>query len=129
MAVTQQIRLVEDNPASISYLDVFKKRCTKLGKQGKFLVLLELNFTQFFIAGIEHDDPIQYYYERLAAVQSRGVKASHQIYRDIFKSIQDKMVPRTVLKDWAMQTFPSATDYWHFRKIVSEYHYFLHTLY
>lgn len=70
-------------------------------------------------SGIEHDDPIQYYYERLAAVQSRGVKASHQIYRDIFKSVQDKMVPRTVLKTWALQTFPSATDYWHFRKIVS----------
>ncbi|XP_066149283.1 transcription-associated protein 1 isoform X2 [Euwallacea fornicatus] len=100
VAVTQQIRLVEDNPASISYLDVFKKRCTKLGKQG-----------------IDHDDPIQYYYERLAAVQSRGVKASHQIYRDIFKNIQDKMVPRAVLKDWALQTFSSATDYWHFRKI------------
>ncbi|XP_050299225.1 transcription-associated protein 1 isoform X2 [Anthonomus grandis grandis] len=100
VAVSQQIRLVEDNPASISYLDVFKKRCAKLGKQG-----------------IEHDDPIQYYYERLASVQSKGVKASHQIYRDIFKSVQDKMVPRTVLKSWATETFPSATDYWHFRKI------------
>ncbi|CAG9767854.1 unnamed protein product [Ceutorhynchus assimilis] len=100
VAVTQQIRLVEDNPASISYLDVLKKQCAKLGKQG-----------------IEHDDPIQYYYERLATVQSRGVKASHQIYRDIFKNVQEKMIPKTVLKDWALQTFPSATDYWHFRKI------------
>ncbi|XP_030767739.1 transcription-associated protein 1 [Sitophilus oryzae] len=100
VAVSQQIRLVEDNPASISYLDIFKKGCTKLGKRG-----------------IEHDDPVQYYYERLAAVQSRCVKASHQIYRDIFKSVQDKMVPKTVLKQWAVQTFPSATDYWHFRKM------------
>ncbi|XP_060534319.1 transcription-associated protein 1 [Cylas formicarius] len=100
MAVSQQIRLVEDNPASISYLDVFKKGCAKLGKQG-----------------INHDDPIQYYYERLAAVQSRGVTATHQIYRDIFKSVQDKMVPRTVFKQWAVRTFPSATDYWHFRKM------------
>ncbi|KAF7269505.1 transcription-associated protein Nipped-A isoform X2 [Rhynchophorus ferrugineus] len=100
VAVSQQIRLVEDNPASISYLDIFKKGCTKLGKRG-----------------IQHDDPIQYYYERLATVQSRCVKASHQIYRDIFKSVQDKMVPKTVFKQWALQTFPSATDYWHFRKM------------
>ena len=27
------------------------------------------------------------------------------------------MVPRTMLKEWAMTTFPSATDYWTFRKM------------
>uniref|UniRef100_A0AAR5Q8F1 FAT domain-containing protein n=1 Tax=Dendroctonus ponderosae TaxID=77166 RepID=A0AAR5Q8F1_DENPD len=100
IAVTQQIRLVEDNLTSISYLDIFKKQCAKLGKQG-----------------IDHEDPIQYYYERLAVVQLRVGKVSHQVYRDIFRSIQDTMVPRTVFKKWAIQTFPSATDYWHFRKI------------
>lgn len=71
------------------------------------------------ISGIEHDDPIQYYYERLAAVQSRGIKASHQVYRDILKGVQQNRVPRTIIKRWAIQTFPSATDYWHFRKMVS----------
>nr|CAH7738958.1 unnamed protein product [Callosobruchus chinensis] len=97
VAVSQQIRLVEDNPASLSLLDIFKKGCAKLG--------------------IEHDDPIQYYYERLATVQSRGIKASHQVYRDILKGIQQNMVPRNLIKQWALQTFPSATDYWHFRKM------------
>lgn len=72
----------------------------------------------FFFAEIEHDDPIQYYYERLVAVQYRGIKASHQVYRDILKGVQTTMVPRTLLKQWATQTFPSATDYWHFRKMV-----------
>lgn len=100
MAISQQIRLVEDNPASISLLDIFKKGCLKLG--------------------IEHDDPIQYYYERLAAVQSRGIKASHQVYRDILKGVQQNMVPRTVIKQWAVQTFPTATDYWQFRKMVKK---------
>lgn len=98
VAVSQQIRLVEDNPASISLLDIFKKGCVKLG--------------------IEHDAPIHHYYERLAAVQSRGIKASHQVYRDILKGVQTNMVPRTLLKQWAVSTFPTATDYWHFRKIV-----------
>lgn len=32
VVVSQQIRLVEDNPASISLLDIFKKRCANLGK-------------------------------------------------------------------------------------------------
>lgn len=27
------------------------------------------------------------------------------------------MVPKTMLKNWALQTFPSATDYWTFRKM------------
>lgn len=97
VAVSQQIRLVEDNPASISLLDIFKKGCTKLE--------------------IEHDDPIHYYYERLGGVQSRGIKASHQLSRDILKGVQTNMVPRTMLKQWAVQTFPSATDYWQFRKM------------
>lgn len=100
VAVSQQTRLVEDNPASISLLDIFKKGCAKLG--------------------IEHDAPIHYYYERLAAVQSRGIKASHQVYRDILKGVQTSMVPRTMFKQWAISTFPSATDYWQFRKMVSE---------
>lgn len=98
VAVSQQIRLVEDNPASISLLDIFKKGCGKLN--------------------IEHDGPIHHYYERLANVQSRGIKASHQVYREILKSVQANMVPRTMLKQWAVATFPSATDYWHFRKMV-----------
>lgn len=29
------------------------------------------------------------------------------------------MVPRTLLKQWAVATFPSATDYWQFRKMVA----------
>lgn len=99
VAVSLQKRLVEDNPASISLLDIFKKGCKKLA--------------------IEHDAPIHYYYERLAAVQTRGIKASHQVYRDILKGVQTMMVPKKVLKNWALTTFPSATDYWQFRKMVT----------
>ncbi|XP_046480160.1 transformation/transcription domain-associated protein [Neodiprion pinetum] len=97
IAVSPQMRLVEDNPASISLLDIYKQGCAKLG--------------------IEHDAPIARYYERLATVQARGAQASHQVLRDILKEVQTTMVARTMLRDWAVKRFPTATDYWTFRKM------------
>lgn len=97
VAVSPQMRLVEDNPCSISLLDIYKQICSK--------------------NGVEHDGPIARYYERLAAVQSRGSQASHQVLRDILKEVQSSMVPRDMMKKWALRTFPSATDYWTFRKM------------
>lgn len=99
IAVAPQTRLVEDNPAAISLLEIYKKGCAKLA--------------------MEHDAPITRYYEKLAAVQARGAQASHQVLRDILKEVQTTMVAKTMLKDWAIKTFPGATDYWTFRKIVS----------
>ena len=40
-----------------------------------------------------------------------------QVLREILREVQTSMVPRTMLKEWAMTTFPSATDYWTFRKM------------
>ncbi|XP_058058029.1 transcription-associated protein 1 isoform X2 [Anopheles bellator] len=97
VAVSPQMRLVEDNPASVSLLEVYKSCCTKLN--------------------MEHDAPITRYYERLAKIQARGSPTNHVILRDILKETQSQMVPRTLLKDWAFRTFPSATDYWQFRKM------------
>lgn len=37
--------------------------------------------------------------------------------RDILKEVQGNMVPRSMLKEWALHTFPNATDYWTFRKM------------
>lgn len=96
VAISPQTRLVEDNPSSVSLLDIYKERCSK--------------------RSMEHDQPIQRYYEKLASVQSRGAQASHQVLRDILKDIQKDLVPVTLFKDWATQTFPSATDLWTFRK-------------
>uniref|UniRef100_T1JAK1 Transformation/transcription domain-associated protein n=1 Tax=Strigamia maritima TaxID=126957 RepID=T1JAK1_STRMM len=97
VAVSPQMRLVEDNPASISMLDIYKQRCAK--------------------HDIEHDVPITRYYERLAAVQARGSQASHQVLRDILKDVQQNYVPRNMLKEWAVHTFSDATHYWTFRKM------------
>nr|XP_020664456.1 transformation/transcription domain-associated protein [Pogona vitticeps] len=97
VAVSPQMRLVEDNPSSLSLVEIYKQRCTK--------------------KGIEHDSPISRYYDRLATVQARGTQASHQVLRDILKEVQSNMVPRSMLKEWALHTFPNATDYWTFRKM------------
>lgn len=97
VAVSPQMRLVEDNPASVSLLDIYRKSCANLN--------------------IEHDAPISYYYERLASVQARALKATHQVYRDILRGVQTTMVPRTLLREWATSAYPGATDYWHFRKM------------
>ncbi|KAI4484537.1 hypothetical protein M0804_007103 [Polistes exclamans] len=97
VAVSPQMRLVEDNPASISLLDIYKQGCVKLN--------------------IEHDAPIANYYDKLASVQAKGTQASHQVLREILRDVQIGMVPRTMLKDWAIKTFPGATDYWTFRKM------------
>lgn len=59
MAVSPQMRLVEDNPSSLSLVEIYKQRCAK--------------------KGIEHDSPISRYYDRLATVQARGTQASHQV--------------------------------------------------
>lgn len=101
VAVSPQMRLVEDNPSSISFLDVYKIGCAKLK--------------------IDHDQPITRYYERLAEVQSRGSQTTHNLLRDILREVQQSMVPKTLLKEWAVANFKSATDYWQFRKMVSVY--------
>ncbi|XP_051529763.1 transformation/transcription domain-associated protein-like [Myxocyprinus asiaticus] len=97
VAVSPQMRLVEDNPSSLSLVEIYKQRCVK--------------------KGIEHDNPISRYYDRLATIQARGTQASHQVLRDILKEVQGNMVPRSMLKEWALHTFPNATDYWTFRKM------------
>jgi len=99
VAVSPQMRLVQDNPASESLLSIYQGRCVKRQQ--------------------DHHNPIARYYERLSAVQARGSQASHQVLREILKEVQSTMVPRTMLREWATATFQSATDYWTFRKVIT----------
>lgn len=68
---------------------------------------------------IESDSPIALYYDRLAAVQSRGLQVTHQVLRDILREVQGTMVPEYMLKEWAQYTYADPTDYWTFRKQVT----------
>lgn len=101
VAISPQMRLVEDNPSSLSLLDIFKNGCAKLG--------------------IDNDTPIARYYERLADVQSRGSQTTHTVLRDILRDVQSSMVPKTILKDWAVKNYTGAAEYWQFRKMVSRH--------
>lgn len=69
VAVSPQMRLVEDNPSSLSLVEIYKQRCAK--------------------KGIEHDNPISRYYDRLATVQARGTQASHQVWEYLMSCTPD----------------------------------------
>ncbi|KAL4715075.1 hypothetical protein ACJJTC_012122 [Scirpophaga incertulas] len=99
VSVSPQMRLVEDNPSSVSLLDIYRTECAN--------------------RGMEYDAPVARYYERLAAVQARGSQASHQVLRDILREVQATMVPKGLVRSWAAATFPSPTDYWTFRKMLT----------
>jgi len=79
--------------------DIYKRRCSE--------------------RAIETDAPVQHYYERLAGIQQSGRQVLHQHLRDIFDEITNTYIPNSVLKDWAVSTFPHATDYWSFRKTMT----------
>lgn len=100
VAVFPQMRLVEDVPSSFSLLEIFKRYCSDKGK--------------------DYNSPISRYYERLVEIQKRGHQANHLILKDIFRDIQENIIPKTILKDWACQTFDSSTDFWTFRKMFTQ---------
>lgn len=86
VAVSPQMRLVEDNPSSLSLVEIYKQRCAK--------------------KGIEHDNPISRYYDRLATVQARGTQASHQVLEYIMNFNQGLLL-RTLW--YCAQSAPALT--------------------
>ena len=96
VAVSPQMRLIEDNISDVSLGEIFKQ------------YLLQ--------NGLDSDHHILQYYEKLSQAQSRGEPLSVQILQNIFTQIQNSSIPATILKDWAEKTFLTATDLWTFRK-------------
>lgn len=54
----------------------------------------------------------------LLTIQTRGSQVTHQVLREILRDIQANLVPRTMVKEWALNTFAHPSDYWLFRKTV-----------
>jgi transformation/transcription domain-associated protein len=98
VAVSPQMRLVEDNPASLSLMSIFKQKLAS--------------------KGLDPDSPIAHYYDKLKAIQSQGQQANHQIFLNLMREIQNTMASPELLKEWALNSFPQATEYWTFRKMV-----------
>ena len=84
----------------------------------------------------EWDCVLTHYYEQLAQTQSRGDNITVTTLQDLFyqviiylfiymigyalyEQIQSSLAPPTIMKEWAMKTFPTATDYWTFRRQVT----------
>lgn len=99
VAISPGLRLVEDNPSSLSLVDILKRRINNNRSN----------------SDMDQDTPIAEYYEKLQKIQSSGCPASAKNLRDILIDVQNRMVPKNLLKDWASQTYVDATDYWVFR--------------
>jgi len=90
------LRFVEDNTSSLSLIEIYKQHVIRKGS--------------------DPDAPIAKYYDRLVSFQTKGNQITFPVFRDIVTDIQGSLAPKTLLKEWAMQTFNSAPDFWHFRK-------------
>lgn len=94
-------RIVEDFPTAVSLIDIFK--------------------AHFSRRGADPESPIATYYDRLVNAQSKGVPFNNpDMLRQLFTEIQTILTPKTILTEWAMQTYPEATDYWQFRRMFSQ---------
>jgi len=100
VAVSPQMRLIEDNPSFISLSEIYKEGCEK--------------------RSVDPEQPIAVYYEKLAQIQTRGYMFNHQSLREVLKEIQTSIVPDTLLKEWASYTYCNATEYWTFRKKLTQ---------
>ena len=58
------------------------------------------------------------YYEALSHAQSLNEPLTPQLLYKIFNQIQATLIPPTILREWAEQTYLTTTDYWTFRKQV-----------
>ena len=62
------------------------------------------------------------YYEALSHAQSLNEPLTPQLLYKIFNQIQATLIPPTILREWAEQTYLTTTDYWTFRKQVRGLH-------
>lgn len=92
VSLSAECRMIEDDFSSISLLDILKKK-------SKFDSVLDRYFSNF---------------------KNNSPSIVHNSKLDIFKQIQSNLIPKTVLKDWALSTYEDATDYFHFRKLFTQ---------
>lgn len=97
-----QMRIVEDNPSSLSLIDIYKQH-VKLQSRGR-----------------DPDAPIAIYYDRLLSLQNRGQQATTYALKEIITEIQNSLAPKNLFSKWAHQTFADATEFWHFRKLFTQ---------
>lgn len=90
------VRIVEDNTSSLSLMDIYKQHVHRKGS--------------------DPDAPIAKYYDRFMTFQTNGQQPTPANLCEIVGNIQQTLAPSSLLKDWALKTFNSAADFWHFRK-------------
>ncbi|CAL8112353.1 unnamed protein product [Orchesella dallaii] len=96
VAVSSQLRLVEDNPDSLSLLEVFRGHCSK--------------------KKLDCDTPVLSYYEKVGDIQRKGDQVNGEALRRIFGDIQKSFSPRDVMANCTHFNYLTPSDYWMFRK-------------
>ena len=121
VSLSADVRMIEDDCSSVSLLDIYKNRNRKLSnfisQQAPTKNAQKNNpeFQKVLQMSEAGDLPVARYFEKLQNYASSA--QNKQIYLDIFKQISSTLVPKSLLKEWAVSTFPDATDYFHFRKV------------
>jgi transformation/transcription domain-associated protein len=117
VSLSADIRMVEDNCSSISLLDIYKNRMRTLSsiKSISALKQNQQQVTPILQLSEAGDLPLMRYYERL--LTNNVCPQTKQFYIELYKHITNIFVPKTVIKEWALNTYSDSTDYFHFRKM------------
>ncbi|XP_019851030.1 PREDICTED: transformation/transcription domain-associated protein [Amphimedon queenslandica] len=99
VALSPQMRLLEDDVSILSLSDIFKQYCNSQNQDWDILITL--------------------YYERLAALQTRGEKINLTTIKNMFSQIQMAHAPTSIIRDWAEKSCASLTDFWTLRKQIT----------
>lgn len=106
VSLSAEIRMIEDDCSSISLFDIYKSMMRKFGANSSSLLTATTKSTDS-----NYDAPLNYYFEQNGGVNTLGGPL------DLFKTISSQsMCPSTLMRSWALQTYPDATDYFHARK-------------
>lgn len=122
VSLSADVRMVEDDCSSLSLLDIYKQSVRKInatkgnGQKEAFYKYLMLEAA---------DLPLARYFERVQMASiAAGNEARSQIrlankslFTELYKHIATSLLPKNILKDWALSAYSEATDYFHIRKL------------
>lgn len=122
--------MIEDDCSAISLFDIYKSMMRKFGavaatssppasSSSSLLAAANNNLSSSWInnksnessVNNNYDVPLNYYFEHNGGVSTLGGPL------ELFKTISSHSIcPPTLMRSWALQTYPDATDYFHARK-------------
>ena len=122
VSLSSEVRMVEDDSSSLSLLDIYRQTMRKLSA---VKAQIESSPKQATLLLSEAGDlPLARYFDRIqmaclasgADARTQVRLANKQLFTELFKHITSSLLPKNILKDWALFTYADPTDYFHMRK-------------